>query len=47
MVTISHIFIALFVLAIIAVLAGNKQTPKFINAAGGFLVNSVKKVQSS
>jgi hypothetical protein len=47
MVTASHILIALFVLAIVAVLAGSKQTPAFITAAGGFLVNSVKKVQTA
>lgn len=47
MITVSHILIALFVLAIVAVLVSSKQTPVFIQSAGAFLVASIKKVESA
>lgn len=43
----SIILVALFTLAIIAVLASSKQTPTFITGAGQFLVSMVGKVNSA
>ena len=43
----SKVLIALFTLAIIAVLAGNKQTATFVGDLGKFLVAMVQKVNGT
>lgn len=43
----SAILIALFTLAIVAVLASSSQTSTFITTAGNFLVSMVGKVESA
>lgn len=44
---VSKIFVALFVLAIVSVLAANSQTSGLITSLGQFLVSMVKKVEGS
>lgn len=41
------IFVALFTLAIVAVVVSNSKTVALINAAGSFLTNMVQKVESA
>ena len=43
----SKVLIALFTLAIVAVLAGNKQTATFVGDLGKFLVAMVQKVNGT
>lgn len=44
---IAYIFTALIVLAIVAVIAGSKQTAPLVTSLAGFLAASTQKVESA